>query len=419
LVKGFGKTSSSCACGPGATVERQVAASYSQKLWRFCTNRRVGYPALIEPLIQRVRDEAPATPILLAIHDWSTLAFATHTSKTDRRQLTHAADIGYDLATVLMVRGSDGAPLAPVSVSLTTNQTILSTQPDPVADVAHVDQIRGRMDYVASLSLGPSVVHVIDREADSVGHWRDWAAAGHQALVRTDDRLVMHNARERKLVEIADEWQASGGLKAAGEALYRGRKAWRFVGETDVVLHRAAKRREGDKQREIPGEPLGLRLVVVELRDAAGRMLARWLLLTNVPAAQADAERVASWYYWRWQIESLHKLLKSAGWQLEGWLQRNGQRLLRKLLVAMGACVEVWALERRCDESSESFKRLLMSLSGRQTKARQPITTTGLLAGLWVLQQAASWLARDGPSDANALLRQHLPLFANASQPNN
>jgi hypothetical protein len=372
----------------------------------------VELPALIEPLIQRVRDEAPAAGVLLAIHDWSTLAFGTHPSKTDRRQLTHAADVGYDLATVLMVRGGDGASLAPISVSLAKRNAVLSTQPEPVADVAHVDQIRPRMDFVASLQLGADIVHVIDREADSVGHWRDWSAAGHRALVRTDDRLVMHEGRERKLLDIAEALRVPGGLTAAGEAEYRGRKAWRFVGEAAVVLHRPAKRREGDRQREVAGEPLPLRLVVVELRDAGGRMLARWLLLTNAPPEVADAATVASWYYWRWRIESLHKLLKSAGWQLEGWLQRNGERLLRKLLVALAACVEVWALERRTDESSESFQALLMALSGRQTKAHRPTTTTGLLAGLWVLQQSVTWLSRDGPDTANALLMQHLPAFA-------
>jgi hypothetical protein len=280
-----------------------------------------------------------------------------------------------------------------------------------VADAAHVDQIRPRMDFVASLGLGTPVVHVIDREADSVGHWRDWAAAGYQVLVRADDRLVLHDGREQKLAGVADAL-AAGGLRAAGEASYRGRKAWRFVGEAAVVLHRPAKRREGGGQREVPGEPVALRLVVAELRDAEGRGLARWLLLTNVPAERADAAGVASWYYWRWRVESLHKLLKGAGWQLEGWLQRNGERLLRKLLVAVAAVVEVWALERRVDESSESFRRLLMSLSGRQAKRSHPITTTGLLAGLWVLQQAASWLVRDGPDGPDALLRQHLPLFA-------
>lgn len=371
---------------------------------------------MIEPLIQRVRDEAPNAGPLLAILDWSTLAFATHQSKKDRRQLTHAHDIGYDLATVLMVRGSDGACIAPVSVSLARHNDILSTQPDPVADVPHVDQIRSKMDFVASLNLGADVVHVIDREADSVGHWRDWTKAGHRALVRADDRLVRHGERERKLVDIADEVKAQGDLRSAGKALYRGRQAWRFVGQTQVVLHRPAKRREGGKQREVPGEPVRLRLVVVELRDARDKVLARWLLLTNVAEEQADAATVASWYYYRWQIENLHKLLKSAGWQLESWLQRDGERLLRKLLVAMAACVEVWALERRTDQSSESFKVLLMALSGRQTKARRPITTTALLAGLWVLQQSATWLKRDGPDSPNELLKQHLPLFTEPSK---
>ena len=411
-MRGFGKTSCPTAPGPGATVTRRVAASYSQQLWRFCRNKRVGFAALIEPLIQRVRDEARPTGVLLAVHDGSTLAFATHASKTDRRQLTHATDVGYDLATVLIVRGSDGASLAPVSVSLATRTTVLSTQPDPVADVAHVDQLRPRMDFVASLNLGAPVVHVIDREADSVGHWRDWSAAGHRVLVRADDRLVLHNGQEQKLARVADTLRSHGGLKGAGEALYRGRRAWRFVGQADVVLHRPAKRWDGRRQHVIAGEPLSLRLVVVELRDVTGRVLSVWLLLTNVPTDEADAARVASWYYWRWRIESLHKLLKSAGWQLESWLQRNGTRLLRKLLVALAACAEVWALERRDDASSEALKGLLVSLSGRQTKHRQPVTTPALLAGLWVLQQAASWLSRDGPNDPNVLLKQHLPLFA-------
>ena len=128
-----------------------------------------------------------------------------------------------------------------------------------------------------------------------------------------------------------------------------------------------------------------MRLVVTELRDLKGRVLARWLLLTNVPAELADAATIAKWYYFRWRIEGMHKLLKKAGWQLESWLQRNGQRLLIKLLIALGACASIWGLERKHDVESEAFQRLLMQLSGRQTKRGREITTSGLLAGLWVL----------------------------------
>ena len=158
-----------------------------------------------------------------------------------------------------------------------------------------------------------------------------------------------------------------------------------FVAEAEVVLHRPGKRNEGKKKVEVPGPPLPLRLVVTEVRDHKGRVLARWLLLTNVPAELADAATIAKWYYFRWRIEGLHKLLKRAGWQLESWLQRNGQRLLIKLLIAFGACTSIWALERQHDAESVAFQQLLMQLSGRQTKRGRAITTSGLLAGLWVL----------------------------------
>ena len=169
-----------------------------------------------------------------------------------------------------------------------------------------------------------------------------------------------------------------------------------YVAEAEVVLHRPGKRNVRRKKIEIPGPPLPLRLVVTEVRDS-GRVLARWLLLTNVPAALGDTATIARWYYFRWRIETYHKLLKGAGWQLENWLQCHGQRLLIKLMLALGACASIWALERRADAEAEAFKRLLMQLSGRQTKRDREITTSGLLAGLWVLQCAVGPLAAHGP----------------------
>ena len=214
------------------------------------------------------------------------------------------------------------------------------------------------------------------------------------------------------MAAVAERLRQEGALKDAGAARYHGRVARLYVAEAEVVLHRPGRRNVGDKKVEVPGPPLPLRLVITEVRDLKGRVLARWLLLTNAPAALADAATIARWYYFRWRIESLHKLIKSAGWQLESWLQRNGQRLLIKLMIAFGACASIWALERRHDAESEAFQRLLMQLSGRQTKRDRAITTSGLLAGLWVLQGAVGPLARHGPDKLNAMLEDHLPLFA-------
>jgi hypothetical protein len=390
------------------------AASFSQKLWRFCSDPRVEEGALIEPLHQAIRHELARRPgVLLAIHDWSTLSFGGHPSKADRATLTHAHDLGYDLASVLMVRGDDGAPIAPALVAMTTGDGVLSTRDDvPAADTCHIDQVLPAMRYVHGLDFGATVVHVIDREADSANHWRQWVADGHLALVRADDRKVLCDGRETSLRAIAEGLHRDDAFQDAGPALYHGRKARLFVAEAAVVLHRPGKRNQGKKKVEIPGPPLPLRLVVAQVRDLEGRVLAHWLLLSDVPAESADAATIARWYYFRWRIESMHKLLKRAGWQLESWLQRNGERILIKLLIGFGACASIWALERRHDAESVAFQRLLMQLSGRQTKRDRPITTSGMLAGLWVLQGALGPLARHGPEKLNAMLEDHLPLFA-------
>jgi hypothetical protein len=242
----------------------------------------------------------------------------THTSKTDRATLTHAKDIGYDLVSVLMVRGDDGATIAPVLVSLTTADGVLSTRDDPPAQpLCHIDQVLGDMQYVRGLDFATTIVHAIDREADSVNHWRQWSADGHLALVRADNRIVLHAGQETTLDQVANGLRETNVFKDAGDALYQGRPARLFIAETEVVLHRPGKRKQGEKGKkkmiEIPGPPLPLRLVVTEVRDAKGERLATWLLLSNVPIELGDMATIAKWYYFRWRIESMHKLLKSAG----------------------------------------------------------------------------------------------------------
>src|SRR4051794_19091715 len=244
LIKGFGKTGSSTAPGPGATVAGLKPASFAQKLWRFCIDPRVEESALIEPLQEAVRQEVARRPgLLLAGHDWSTLSFGSHHSKTDRATLTHAADVGYDLATVLMVRSDDGAPVAPVLVAMTTADGVIDTRDRiATADVCHIDQVGDAMQYVPDLDCDATVVHVIDREADSVNHGRQGAADGRLALVRADDRKVLCDGQETSLAATAERLRHEGAFTDAGEARYPGRKARLFVAEAAVVLHRPGRR---------------------------------------------------------------------------------------------------------------------------------------------------------------------------------
>lgn len=370
--------------------------------WRFYNNPRIEMSELIEPLraYARLRLTDTECPFVMLVHDWCKLSYPGHASKLDQAQLAQANNRGYELSSVLAVSGLDGAPLAAMEIHLKTADGILSTRDPAPPDEHHLEQVLPTMEASRSWGLGCPALHVIDREADSVGHFRAWHAAGHFFLVRGHDhRVVKWEERKKNRKQIAEELRKRGEFRHGGEAAYQGVAAQLWVAETEVILDQPARTmipiRKGAKKKkqvEVPGPPLTLRLVIVQVRDDEGRILATWYLLTNAPATMASALQLARCYYWRWRIESYFKLLKSHGQQLEHWLQETGAAIFRRLLVATMACVTVWQLMADPSPAASDLKDVLIRLSGRQTKRSQPHTAPALLAGLWVLLAALSYL---------------------------
>jgi Transposase DDE domain len=375
------------AAGAASLPSASSAFAATQAAWRFFGNERVTLAALAEPLRAAGCDRLATAeaPFALLVHDWSKLSFSFAQSKRDLAQLTHATDVGYELTTALLVRGDDGSPLAPMEVHLKTADGVLSTRHRAPKDLPHLDQVLPTMKAAKAWGLSKPLVHVIDREADSVDHYRRWDAAGHRYLVRGDDRRVRWEQGTHLLSAIAAELNSRGAFRLIESVPYHDGMAQLWVAETSVTLHRPAKKSVKGRKYERPGRPLDLRYIVVQLRDAEGRVLAEWMLLSNVPKAWATAEKLAFCYYWRWRIESFFKLLKSHGQQLEQWQQESGPAIARRLLVAAMACVAVWHLEADDSPEAMELKDTLIRLSGRQTKRKRPHTAPALLAGMWAL----------------------------------
>jgi hypothetical protein len=343
----------------------------------------------------------------LVVHDWSQLLFKAHQSKRDRAVLSSATDLGYELLTTLVLSDRDGAPIAPVCQQMRAANGVYSSRSARVQPVpSQLDALAPTMRFVRRLKLGKPVVHIIDREADSVGHYRQWARHQRLFLVRADaQRVVRHEGQERSLSEVVASLHRSGAFRPSRAVQYHGRPAEQFVAEAAVVLERpAAPNRRGagsGPRRLVRGAKLPLRLVVSEVRDGDGALLATWLLLTNVPAS-VTAHEVALWYYWRWRVESYFKLLKGAGLHLEQWQQETAQAVAKRLLVASMACVVVWQVARSEAPGAAEVRRLLVRLSGRQMKWGVESTEPALLAGLWVLLSAMKVLEHE---DLSSLLR--------------
>ena len=394
LVQSHVHAAPELAAGVASLPNAGSAFAATQAAWRFLNNERVTLPALVKPLrdVGRSRIAVSTADFVLLVHDWCKLGFDHPLGKRDLVQLTHETDVGYELTTSLLVSADDGTPLAPMEMHLLTARGVLSTRDPPPRDQSHLEQMLPIMQASATWGLSKPIVHVIDREADSVDHYRRWDAAGHKFLVRADDRRVRWNGKSCLLSEISEKLRRGKEFRNVGEAEYQGRSAQLWVVETEVVLDRPAKKNVNGRRFERAGRALSLRLILVQVRDKRGKVLAEWKLLSNVPQEWATTEHLARCYYWRWRIESFFKLLKSHGQQLEHWQQETGPAIARRLLIAAMACVTVWQLQADNSPEAREFKDVLVRLSGRQMKRKRPHTAPALLAGLWILLSMLSLL---------------------------
>lgn len=354
---------------------------------RFYDNDAVSLRDLGLPLLERAHEAVKnhCQEYALCIHDVSGLHYKGHPSKTDRRVMFSRDDLGYEMQTALLISDQDGEPLAPGCINLGAVDSVYSTRREtPLPRRPWIDELNRTMGYIEAQQFGVPLVHIVDREGDKLLHLRRFDRCGRSFVIRaTEIRRVEHEGQNRLLADV--EASLSGEFKFSRKVKYKGKSARQYVAETSVVLTQPAnlvrKRQDQSIHRRIPGRPLKLRLIIAQVRNKKGEVLATWRLWSNLPAA-VDAATIALWYYWRWRIESFFKLLKRAGQHVEQWQQENASRIAKRLLIAAQACVVIWALMRSEDPQSESLRRFLMNLSGRMTKPGVEYTAPALFDGM-------------------------------------
>ena len=380
------KTGTALSAGLKALPDKASSFASTQAAWRFYANESVTLPVLQEPLTEaaHVGVRQWCDGYALCIHDWSRLAYR-HANKPDTYVMTHQHDVGYDLQSSLLVSDRDGQPLAPVALRLVSQDGSYSTYAADAADITpvreHLDEVTHSIHTLERQGFDKPLVHLIDREADSVGHLRQWEHGGYRWLIRVKahSRLAYQGqtTNSKTLAETL-------AFERTRKVTHKGGTYWQWVAETSVSLTRPAKpSRKKSPKPAVPGSPVEARLIISRILAQDGRVLAEWYLLTNVPAV--DQATLALWYYWRWRMESFFKLMKSAGHQLESWQQESALAIAKRLLVACMACVTVWAIAADNTQEAAELRTWLIKLSGRQMKRKQSFTYPALLDGMWAL----------------------------------
>ncbi|WP_211709088.1 hypothetical protein [Paraburkholderia aspalathi] len=224
--------------GAKALLDGSAAFAHTQALWRFLRNDQIDLPKLAQPLLALAHEEVPKVcdTYALVMHDWSRLNFHRHTSKTDKVQMTHATDVGYELQSSLLVSDRDGQPITAPAQNLVSADGVLQTRHAKVqSEQAHLDELSERIAWLEQQEFGKPLLHIVDREADSVAHLRHWSERGCQWLVRVKaGSLVSVDGKSVKPSDLAP----SLNYTQTRAVLYHGQSAIQEVGQAQVVLTR-------------------------------------------------------------------------------------------------------------------------------------------------------------------------------------
>ncbi len=355
----------------------------TQAVWRFLNNEKVSFKQLNEPIQQLAFEQIDQSShsYALIVHDWSQLQYVKHNNKTQRLQRTHQYDTGYELQSSLLVDAASGLPVAPLAQTLSDATGCYSTFTDDYSQrETHLNSLLHQIQHIEKSVVQKTLVHIIDREGDSIAHLRQMNHQGFKWLIRAKEgHRVEYQGQTYKVGEIAEKIETHSIKNIS----YKGNQHTLHVGETHIRITRAAKPKQKDSsgKRVAPeqGDAVDARLVVSVVKDRDGKIVARWCLLSNV-AMDIDTAELSTWYYWRWTIECYFKLLKQAGHDVEAWLQTTPQAILRRLLISSMACVLTWRVQRGTDEQNVRIRAFLTRISGRQQKRGKLLNTLQLLS---------------------------------------
>jgi hypothetical protein len=368
--------------------------SQAQAAWRFYNNDNVNIDSLNNPLMDEAFKliEDGCDEYLLAIHDWSHLDYKNQEKKKECIQTRHSKNqkrysIGYDLQSTLAISDKEGRPIVPLVQNLKTSKHTYSTYKEDIdQNATHLEELQLRARYIRNIqSIKKHIVDIIDREADSIALMRYYSAHHYSFLIRGNDRSKVHyRGEDISQKELARRMDRGEYVKKIS---YKNKEVYIYVNEVDILITRDTYQRTRNadgtlKRKRVKGEAIPIRFIVERLIDKEGEVVASWLLLSNVPNS-VSSERIALWYYWRWKIESYFKLLKSSGFNLEQWQQKDPLALFKRLLIASYACVLVWKIEQDNTQRMQKIKKILIKLSGRLIERGKASTSSALLAGLW------------------------------------
>ena len=320
-------TMAAIARAPDESLPRQLGSVGEAKAaYRLFGCGAVTREAVMEPHLARCRAAAARHPVVLMVHDDTTLDFSTH------RRLQGAGRVGDDRGTGFLAHSCLAVLPSGETLGL-VHQTIWARLPKGVTRQTRESVVWAEtVKTIGPPPAGSLFVSVGDRGADVFEHLESVRDTGWDAVIRAaQDRRLVVGGGSLTVLRAARAMGAATVVTRQGEAVVC--VAWR-----DLEL---LPPRNGPAGRA-PIRVSGVRVWNDTLE---------WLLLTTRPVESLDqALEIIAWYTRRWIVEEFHKAWKT-GCRAEQRQLEEADRLVPLLGALAIVAVRLLGLRdaARCD----------------------------------------------------------------------
>jgi len=301
--------------------------------YRLFDNEKVSAEKIIEPHLTQTLSRIAKEEVVLAIQDTTFLTFSEGKkvkglgpigdSKTSAEGLIlhHTLAVSEsNLPLGLLTRkvwGRDGF----------SQQTEKERWRTPIENKESYRWIEALRETHRLVPQSTKVVTVCDREADIYEFLQEASLFNAQILIRASANRNLNDSGEQRFFERLKTLPVVGSIELSlPRHEKRDTKAILDVRLGSITF--APPERPG-KSRLTPLTFFGILVTEPNPRDPKNPL--EWKLITNVPTASfEDAVQRIVWYRLRWQIEVLHRILKT-GCDVEGCLLESKDRIIRYL----------------------------------------------------------------------------------------
>jgi hypothetical protein len=380
------------ACGPGPAT---------QGAYRFFENDAIEPEAIREAHEQATLERVRAHPVVLALQDTSWLNYSTHP------QTEGLGPIGTRRQKIIGLLLHSTLALTPSGLPLGLLHTAVRARDSKVGvarqrhrkSIAHKESHKwldslSACQQVAAHCPETLLVNVADREGDLYELFA-------QALGPTGDppvHLLVRSRHNRRLATEQDLlWEVVGRRRSRGAVKVRVGRRGEQPARLATLSIRFAQVTLAAPTRQHAPAPLTLWAIEArEVRPPKGTRPILWRLLTTLPINSVEqAGEKIGWYAQRWQIEVIHKVLKS-GCRIEQRQLESATRLERALAIDQVVAWRVLALCKAAREEPEAavsayldraeWEALWCHVHQRTTPPKTPPS----------VRQAVSWAAQLG-----------------------